>query len=301
MANKFLYKYQAGTSEQVESILAKKLYFSSKNGLNDPMDCMPEIDWAERRKFFEVGKYCFQLSCHGLDSDAREVLSDVRVINSLYETYANPKNFGVFLNEHSDSIGLLSLSDTPENQLMWSHYANGHRGYCVGIEFEYEESQMLFPSSDFRDCNGRLLKIEYTDEPIALVESFFALIKIFVDRNAKMKGRKLTTDEVIEVLSFKNFGAVFFEHFAAIYYSRKLPLWSYEQEYRFISYPNKTVGTGLKSLKNASSILEITFGCRCSNELRNKLMEGFRGQKVKFYTASISDIDRQRVCRERIK
>jgi len=32
------------------------------------------------------------------------------------------------------SIGVISLSETPRNLLMWAHYANNHRGFCIGYD-----------------------------------------------------------------------------------------------------------------------------------------------------------------------
>lgn len=33
-------------------------------------------------------------------------------------------------------LGICSLSRTPSNQLMWAHYANGHRGVVLGVEVD---------------------------------------------------------------------------------------------------------------------------------------------------------------------
>lgn len=32
------------------------------------------------------------------------------------------------------ALGVLSLSELPDNQLMWAHYADSHKGFCLGFE-----------------------------------------------------------------------------------------------------------------------------------------------------------------------
>lgn len=32
------------------------------------------------------------------------------------------------------NIGVISLSETPRNLLMWAHYANNHKGFCIGYD-----------------------------------------------------------------------------------------------------------------------------------------------------------------------
>ncbi|MFB6404467.1 DUF2971 domain-containing protein [Pseudomonas putida] len=50
------------------------------------------------------------------------------------------------------AIGVLCLSETPSEILMWSHYAEFHKGFC--IEYKVDESSLL----------GRLAKpVKYTD------------------------------------------------------------------------------------------------------------------------------------------
>jgi hypothetical protein len=40
-----------------------------------------------------------------------------------------------FIKSINKEIGIFSLSENSANILMWSHYADSHRGYCVGLDF----------------------------------------------------------------------------------------------------------------------------------------------------------------------
>ncbi|WP_429185921.1 DUF2971 domain-containing protein [Aeromonas veronii] len=44
------------------------------------------------------------------------------------------------INEQIDDYGIVSLSETPRNLLMWAHYANEHKGICIGYKRNLFES-----------------------------------------------------------------------------------------------------------------------------------------------------------------
>jgi len=50
----------------------------------------------------------------------------------------------------TENSGVLSLTRTPTNPLMWSHYANGHRGVAIGFDADvagfFDENICLIPA-----------------------------------------------------------------------------------------------------------------------------------------------------------
>lgn len=40
-----------------------------------------------------------------------------------------------FIKNINKEIGIFSLSENNSNILMWSHYADSHKGYCVGLDY----------------------------------------------------------------------------------------------------------------------------------------------------------------------
>jgi hypothetical protein len=131
-----LYKYRSlsGCSSQfVERLLLNsELYFPRPKEFNDPFDCcpassfnstqdelaayidglyrrqMPHLSRAERRR--QVSITCKNLLCKC--KDERDQI--VKLV----------------IEEHVNSAGVLSLSAKHDNILMWSHYADSHRGVC---------------------------------------------------------------------------------------------------------------------------------------------------------------------------
>ncbi|MFQ2217622.1 DUF2971 domain-containing protein [Aeromonas enteropelogenes] len=51
------------------------------------------------------------------------------------------------INEQIDDYGIVSLSETPRNLLMWAHYANEHKGICIGYKCNLFDS-LPYPISN---------------------------------------------------------------------------------------------------------------------------------------------------------
>ena len=46
------------------------------------------------------------------------------------------------LTYHLERIGVISLTETPRNLLMWSHYANQHKGICIGYKADFLDDKL---------------------------------------------------------------------------------------------------------------------------------------------------------------
>lgn len=96
------------------SLESSKFYFSSPESLNDPADC--QIDLV---KAFHIARkglgYTYQAS------ELRAFMSFAR------EVQCKAKTIGIF----SLSSGRV---DGEQERLMWSHYADNHRGVCLTFE-----------------------------------------------------------------------------------------------------------------------------------------------------------------------
>lgn len=92
-----LYKYRGiqGFRFFTDIILKQRLYAAPYFDLNDPME----------------GRYLYSQSGGSIDEDMRRLLKGEK-----------------------EKIRICSLSRDPNNELMWSHYAEGHKGVAVGVE-----------------------------------------------------------------------------------------------------------------------------------------------------------------------
>src|SRR3990172_10660948 len=117
MSDDYLYfKFRPINKYLVESLVRPSLYFARPDALNDPFDCKFDI-----RKSFER-------AAANANGDRKTALLAALRKGRLLEDFALQfENFGVC------SFSLLEGSfDVP---LLWSHYADAHRGLCLLYRF----------------------------------------------------------------------------------------------------------------------------------------------------------------------
>lgn len=100
-----LYKYRSIKDFRffTDIILKKRLYAAPYLDLNDPME----------------GQYLYSQSGGSIDEDMRKLL-----------------------NGEKEKVRICSLSRDPNNELMWAHYADGHKGVAIGVEVDRSTYQV---------------------------------------------------------------------------------------------------------------------------------------------------------------
>lgn len=127
----------------LEGLRNGKLWASQPNSFNDPFDCNtdnydPETIAPRTIEIF---------SQSGLDNIDFNDPSNIRKVKKLLHAQfvAMAKKYGV-----------LCLTENCESILMWSHYADGHRGFCMEFERTGDgalvDFEILRPVSYTRDC-----------------------------------------------------------------------------------------------------------------------------------------------------
>lgn len=125
----FIYKY-CSFDTLILILKGSSLYYSSSDEFNDPFELSTEIFKEFGDKFYleNVLKIC--------DSRILEHYND-----KSYKFHEITKNAW---NESRKSIGICCFSKSPLITLMWSHYANKHKGVCIGFNFEaFENSEKI--------------------------------------------------------------------------------------------------------------------------------------------------------------
>lgn len=119
---------------------------------NDPFDCQPVSivdDAVTQASFFKRALVEKKLS------PAKKIMERGKLIANLKRATES----GELNNTLLKSIGVLSLSRTPSDILMWSHYAEFHQGFVVG--FKYDMATMPY-NGTFQDLIPHA--VEYSDE-----------------------------------------------------------------------------------------------------------------------------------------
>jgi hypothetical protein len=149
-----VYKYLSTERffQYMDDYLDGNLYFPKWEGLNDPMEGLftsTKLDWK----------------CPSIPRpmDIKHILNSPKLDVSLIKNKSgeliikneNDKNLREFLKEYK----ICSTSKIYNNILMWSHYADSHKGICIGIRVNKKE------------CNDQGIyhtKVNYVDTPLFL-------------------------------------------------------------------------------------------------------------------------------------
>jgi hypothetical protein len=118
---KYLYKYRPINMHTLSMILFNEAYFSSPPDLNDPFDCniIPQIDYTNLKIFIDARRAEGKISQKEYD----ELLENPVMImeHGFRETIENIRN----------NLKIFCLSEINNNVMMYSHYADSHKGICL--------------------------------------------------------------------------------------------------------------------------------------------------------------------------
>jgi len=110
------YKYRAISKNLIASIVDPHWYFSKPDSLNDPFDCRVKLKgWAKMAALSAFGKQ--KRFLEKLSSDEFNEMREK--IDAMFK-----------------ACGVFCAATDEANSLMWSHYADSHRGCCIKYQFE---------------------------------------------------------------------------------------------------------------------------------------------------------------------
>ena len=145
-----VYKYKNWTEDNHKNVLKKnQLFFTSPKDFNDPFDYKIPHDYSLLNTVEKIDAYLKKKKEYH-QSQGSEI--DDNFMQML-------EKFGWRLRNESDKVqqeyntlyfdgadihyGVLSLSERWDSILMWSHYGDFHKGYCVGFWEEKMRNSIL--------------------------------------------------------------------------------------------------------------------------------------------------------------
>lgn len=120
------YKYRKfdGSENSINILRNQEIYFPCPGELelNDPLDCRPSIE-STLNQIINDEKNLEQKS-------ALIFLRNIKANCSFPLTLCNAAQI------IAERTGVLALSSNPRDALLWAHYADSHRGFCIGFDIE---------------------------------------------------------------------------------------------------------------------------------------------------------------------
>lgn len=229
-----LYKYRGNIGldnkkfiESIDMICDNEIWCSRIRDLNDPTEASFSLVEFERNlistlkifSFLKIKKY----KQENIDNYKEALKNQMKL--------------------YSNNIGVYSLSTVYDNELMWAHYGNSHRGFCIEYEF-----------LDFKDFG-----IEHPDKYPKLNHMYKYSKVYYSDRIFYLSKINPDYDDIIKFLFYKS------------------KAWSYEKEYRILTYPYGKFNYNEKCLKS------ITFGLNMIKEEKDFIFNKLRNKGIQFY------------------
>lgn len=110
-----VYKYRGGALERdLNSLKNDEFWASNTSQLNDPCEGLISID-------------DYQQQIENLKNIFYKHSTNLSLIEQSFQNIINMKD---------TKLGIFSLSKTYNDELLWAHYANSHKGFCIEYDLE---------------------------------------------------------------------------------------------------------------------------------------------------------------------
>ncbi len=182
-----------------------------------------------------------------------------------------------------ENLGIFCLTTNYSNELMWSLYSNGHKGFCIGYEVIQPE-----------DCKKHfLISVEDAE-------------KYFNSTHLNFLGNYAEVTKVEYAVNNRNYNPFIFDInpiINSLFYKGKK--WSYEEEYRIVrANMNHLSEQEFRKLHFPKKILkEIIFGYKANQKNIDKIkniVKNHYGNSVSFFKAKY-DFDKNEVSNDLIR
>lgn len=134
----YYYKYLPFDEGSLKVITEGTIKFSCPLDFNDPFDCLPcfdmdSIEGLRLSRYSDLGKQIQQI----------KPATRIQNRSKWKQSLRNQVQSGDFFRGLQSEMGVLCLSKNPLNTLMWSHYADFHRGFVVEFRIPFYSRDMV--------------------------------------------------------------------------------------------------------------------------------------------------------------
>ncbi|WPC76102.1 DUF2971 domain-containing protein [Vibrio porteresiae] len=162
-----LYKYRKFSEFLIRELCASEIYYSDPKQFNDPLDCSPIlIDDLPEHKIEDL---CVKMLLKNVGkNEADSKIKSFRYYSTQYDSLEEQRKSYFYqlkqeiksqLDNIMKNLGVLSLSGKCDSPLMWSHYADEHRGIC--LEFDMDGAVDTPCQIDYEGNRGISTKLIY--------------------------------------------------------------------------------------------------------------------------------------------
>jgi len=240
MRPQIYYKYRDDSSRTEQIFTSGQVWLSTAAHLNDPLECrtgqIPEGWKRQKVRVMETMQMAGMLTVavpaakqgrpfmSYSNRAIRKWLDRLKRLKAHREKYALVRSFfrdhGQEISRPAElfsdfekqlaNVGVFSLSEVPDNQLMWAHYASSHQGLAIGFRAEHGNKLA---------SEEHTIPVTYSDDKPVFDEGFLSQISMSGQPGSDMQSNLRIA------FADKTFRAAF---------STKPVIWLYEREWRYV-------------------------------------------------------------------
>ena len=135
-----LYKYRAINCNALKNLENDTIWLADPSTFNDPYDCLHTFQTEKLINFEKINSLKAQVFKDLSDSQRRKYEDAINQVMGDELAEINEYQARVIAN----SFKLCSFSERLDSTLMWAHYADYHKGFCIEYDFA------ALPSDDIR-------------------------------------------------------------------------------------------------------------------------------------------------------
>lgn len=146
----YLYKYRDADNDlHIDALQKKYIFMASPVDFNDPFDCKIPLDFESIAENSNLQfQFASKLATTAMIANEKKLdffekiiqsgtLKDKDILNRLEQEQVK---------KLVQDMGVLSLTKESSNLLLWSHYANSHKGFCIGYDTKRLLHDLEYPT-----------------------------------------------------------------------------------------------------------------------------------------------------------
>lgn len=274
MDPKALLKFSGPTLHALQNLENGQLFCRHYAGYNDPFEFWTRISSGIPDPDQDPDRYLAALRTWGFDCRAvAEARDDPLIQESVDEYFDECQLYAPPFESMRQGMRLSCFGSEADNLLMWSHYGDGLRGFCV----VFEESVITRG-----DTTGYVLDVAYLDAPpqvdsfiygVAWDQDWYSNVAIAETEAAiRYKGE---VERLGEIAMYEDSGAEALRTMREIWqhvFATKPSEWKYERERRLLVQTDKTDTAPILQSYDRDAVREVILGERMPEEYRARLL-----------------------------
>lgn len=262
-----MFKYFRVDGWSLNNLRNSTFYLNHHSAFNDPFECRCEVRKGFPQLGDTSGRFADVLRAWGFEKiDDKDALE-------YYEDYVFSLDGGEPDIEHYiDCARITCFSRRPDNLLMWAHYADGLRGFCV--EFDRREIADSLG-------NAKIYDVSYVETPSVVDASVMAVLhdqwyfnnEAFVEVDALSK--RFDEDRKWELSLYEAGIEDAYSQLQDLYQkmlATKPLAWSYEEELRLIDCCSRDNCAGVILPYPTSAVVSVILGEKITQEHENAIV-----------------------------